>query len=48
MQKHSSTFEKNELEKLKIETLRIEDNRVMAHFGSHAHWHWAKNLVESI
>jgi hypothetical protein len=48
LQKHSATFQKNELQKLKVETLRIEDNRIMAHFGSHAHWHWAKNLVESI
>ena len=48
MQKHSSTFTINELEKLKAKTLRIEDNRIMAHFGSHAHWHWAKNLVDSI
>jgi len=48
MQKHSATFEKYELERLKKDTLRIEDKRVMAHFGSHAHWHWAKNLVDSI
>lgn len=47
-QKHNVILDSKELEKLKRETLRIEDNRVMAHFGSHAHWHWAKNLVDSI
>jgi len=47
-QEHGLILEKSKLDKLKKETLRVEDNRVMAHFGSHAHWHWAKNLVDSI
>lgn len=47
-QKHNLLIEKTELEKLKKKTLNIEDNRVVAHFGSHAHWHWAKNLVDSL
>lgn len=47
-QEHGLVIEKSKLEKLKRETLRIENNRVAAHFGSHAHWHWAKNLFDSI
>ena len=47
-QDHNLFIEKTELEKLKRQTLRIEDDRVVAHFGSHAHWHWAKNLVDSL
>jgi Pyruvate/2-oxoacid:ferredoxin oxidoreductase delta subunit len=47
-QRHGVLIEEEELERLKKSTLRIEDNRAMAHFGSHAHWHWAKNLVDSL
>jgi hypothetical protein len=47
-QDHRAFIEQTKLEKLKKQTLRIEDDRVVAHFGSHAHWHWAKNLVDSL
>jgi hypothetical protein len=47
-QQHGLIIDKTELEKLKKETLKVEDDRVIAHFGSHAHWHWAKNLVDSL
>jgi hypothetical protein len=47
-QDHGLFIKKTKLEKLKKQTLRIEDDRVVAHFGSHAHWHWAKNLVDSL
>jgi hypothetical protein len=41
-------IEEVELDKLKKSTLHFEDNRPMGHFGSHAHFHWAKNLVDSL
>jgi hypothetical protein len=41
-------IEEVELDKLKKSTLHFEDNRPMGHFGSHAHWHWANNLVDSL
>jgi hypothetical protein len=41
-------IEEKELDKLKKSTLHFENNRPMCHFGSHAHWHWAKNLVDSL
>jgi hypothetical protein len=47
-QKFDFIIEKKELEALKKSTLYFEDNRPMGHFGSHAHWHWAKNLVDSL
>jgi hypothetical protein len=47
-QQHGLILEKEKLEKLKKTTFRIENNRPMGHFGSHAHWHWAKNLVGSL
>jgi hypothetical protein len=47
-QKHDLIIENKELEKLKKSTLNIRDTVSMAHFGSHAHWHWAKNLVDSL
>ncbi len=36
------------LSRLKATTLDISHGSVNAHFGSHAHYHWAKNLVDSI
>jgi hypothetical protein len=47
-QKPGLIIEKNELEKLKKSTLGIRGTLPVAHFGSHAHFHWAKNLVESL
>jgi len=41
-------IEEKELDKLKKSTLHFENNRPMCHFGSHAHWHWAKNMVDSL
>ena len=36
------------LKELKTTTLRITGGWLDAHFGSHAHYHWAKNLVDSL
>ena len=47
-QKHDLIIEKNELEKLKKSTLNTRGTIPVAHFGSHAHFHWAKNLVDSL
>lgn len=47
-QQHGLILEKEKLEKLKKSTFRIENNTPMGHLGSHAHWHWAKNLVDSL
>lgn len=47
-QKFDLIIEEKELERLRQSTLCIQGNKPMAHFGSHAHWHWAKNLVDSL
>jgi len=47
-QKHDLIIEKNELETLKKTSLNFIDTVPMAHVGSHAHFHWAKNLVDSL
>lgn len=46
--KFNLIIKEKELDKLKKSTLHFADNTPMAHFGSHAHWHWAKNLVDSL
>jgi hypothetical protein len=35
------------LEELRETTVSFINGRLEAHFGSHAHYHWAKNLVDS-
>ena len=47
-QHHGIVINEEELAKLKKSTFRIEGNHPMGHFGSHAHWHWAKNLLDSL
>jgi hypothetical protein len=47
-QRHGIAIEEEELKELKRSTFRIEGNQPMGHFGSHAHWHWAKNLLDSL
>lgn len=47
-QKQDLIIEEKEREKLKKSTFCIHGNKPIAHLGSHAHWHWAKNLVDSL
>jgi hypothetical protein len=42
------TIDEETLSELKRTTLNIDYGRLNAHLGSHAHYHWAKNLVDSI
>ena len=41
-------IEQKERDELKKSTFVVNNNKPIAHLGSHAHWHWAKNLVDSI
>jgi hypothetical protein len=47
-QKQNLIIEQKERDELKKSTFCSQYGRPIAHFGSHAHWHWAKNLVDSL
>jgi hypothetical protein len=47
-QKQNLIIEQKERDELKKSTFCSPHGKSIAHLGSHAHWHWAKNLVESL
>ena len=47
-QKENLIIEQKERDELKKSTFFVNNGKSPAHLGSHAHWHWAKNLVDSL
>lgn len=47
-QKENLIIEQKERDELKKSTFFVNSGKSIAHLGSHAHWHWAKNLVDSL
>jgi hypothetical protein len=47
-QKRNLIIDQKERNELKKSTFFVHNGKSIAHLGSHAHWHWAKNLVDSL